>query len=327
MALTPPTPRIDCIMSTQRNQPAEVVHYGSPSKDVPWLPVSTAVEETWSYSIHNAVVAPTPGAVWLPDGSIAVELSGGRDRIAGSQDVRGLARSKAKEKLTGNWAIMPSHTYYHFLLEDVPALLSSLRFLKGNLESPARVLVAKDAPAYVSDFVKTLGIPIHLTMSKKVCLESLVATGFASGGKVHPASISQIREHFGVIDNPGSEQIYVSRVGFRRSFPWEGELIKVLTEALPRLRVIEGHRLTLNQQVDLFSRAELVIGTHGAGLSNIVFSPTSTRIVEIGSSSNFGDHFWRLSSLRKQQYSLVWIKPELTSGVSIKSVLEKTLTH
>jgi len=325
MALTPTTRRVDCITAMQRNQPAEVVHYGLANEAAHWLPESAAVEETWSYAIHNAVVAPIPGAVWLPDGSIAAELSGGRDRIAGSQDVRGLARLKTEEKLKGTWAVMPSHTYYHFLLEDVPALLSSLHFSNEDLESRASVLVAADAPPYVSDFVQTLGTPIHATMSKKVRLESLVATGFASSGKVHPANIGQIREHFGVIDNPGSDQIYVSRAGFRRSFPWEGDLIKVLTEALPRLRVIEGHQLTLNQQVDLFSRAELVIGTHGAGLSNIVFSPSSARVVEIASHSNFGDHFWRLSSVRKQHYSLVWIKPELTSGASISSVLDKVL--
>lgn len=68
-------------------------------------------------------------------------------------------------------------------------------------------------------------------------------------------------------------------------------------------------------------------GCQGVGLNPIVLSPVSVRVVKIDFGSYFGNHFWRLSSLRKQQYSLAWIKPEMSPRASINSVLDKVMEH
>lgn len=50
-------------------------------------------------------------------------------------------------------------------------------------------------------------------------------------------------------------------------------------------RVLECERLTLRQQVQEFSSADIVVGLHGAGLTNIIYSPKGSHVIEILSNS------------------------------------------
>jgi capsular polysaccharide biosynthesis protein len=45
-------------------------------------------------------------------------------------------------------------------------------------------------------------------------------------------------------------------------------------------------RVSFVQQVALFSKAQLVIGAHGAGLGNLLFSGRNCRVVTIGNKRN-----------------------------------------
>lgn len=325
LAHIPPTSNIECIEMAVQTHPPEVVQYSPKLTTVSWLPLVAAVDASWMYVLRDPSVAVVAGAVWLPSGKPALELFGGVDRYSASQDVRGLSRKRPRQVISGTWLLMPSHTYYHFLLEDAPALLASLDFSLEHHMQVTGTLVARDAPTYVTEFLATLNVPVRIVDHQKVQVERLIATGFESGGRVHPASVERVRKHFDSNESPRLEQIYVSRVGLRRAPEWEQSLIDALTTALPRLRVIEAQNLTHREQVALFAQAELVIGMHGAGLSNLLFSPRTTRVIEIGSETNMGDHFWRLSSVRGQDYELVWITPEMTQNVAIDTVLASVL--
>jgi Glycosyltransferase 61 len=77
--------------------------------------------------------------------------------------------------------------------------------------------------------------------------------------------------------------------------------------------------LPFDEQVALFRRAECVIGGHGAGLSNIIFSPPGCRIVEIRNmtfdqNANFqargGNIFWRLSQFLDFDYRAFFSTPD-----------------
>lgn len=326
LALRPPSGGgIPSIVAEPR-LPGTLVAHGTGAPPAPWLPITTAIDPSWTYWIHNAEVAPSTGAVWLPDGTPAIELIGGLDRYTGSQDVRGLTRLRPRETLAGTWCVMPQHTYYHFLLEDLPALLDSIAAAGTRGETPAGVLTAAEPPSYVAEFLASTGVPVVETRARKVRIACLVGSGFASGGRVHPASIARIREHF-LPDVPkadaalGTRSLYVSRVGFRRSPPWEHDLIGKLRTALPQLEVLESHDLSLSEQVAAFAGAGLVIGVHGAGLSSIVFAPASCRVVEIATTGSAGDHFWRLATERRQDYRLAWVAPGAGAAEAADAVL------
>lgn len=323
LAVRPPTTAGDSVAVQTLRHPAAVLHYTAPDGLPDWLVREAAVDATWSYAIRGARLSAESGAVWLSNGTPIPELCGGVSRYAGSQDVRGLARARPRELIAGTWGVLPSHTYYHFLTEDLPALLDSLSFAWQELGVDAGVIAPRTRHRYVSDALDTLDVEVRSTHHAKVAVERLVGSGFASS-LVHPASIDTLRTHFGLTEAQGERWLYVSRAGFRRAPAWEHDLITALRQRLPQLEMLQGHDLTLRQQVDAFSQAAVVIGIHGAGLSNLVFSPDTTRVVEIATPENCNDHYWRLSALRDQSYSLVWVDSSEATPSVTERVVEAT---
>ncbi len=309
LATRPPDRLTATVEAMRLRHPAEVLRFPA-RRDLPeWLPRDQAIPSSWSYCLAEASVAPESGAVWGSEGAPVVEVMGGDSRYSRSQDVRGLARRSARERIRGTWAVLPSHTYYHFLVEDLPALLSSLAYSRDHLGVEAGVLAPANRHRYVSDALSTLPNEVHATPATKVTVQRLAASGFLSS-HVHPSSLATLRAHFGLADTPGHRWLYVSRVGFRRSMPQEQGVIANLRRMFPQLEVVEGHTLSLTEQVSLFAEAAVVMGTHGAGLSNVAFSPSSARVVEIATPANASDHFWRLAAMRQQTYQMVWAGPE-----------------
>jgi capsular polysaccharide biosynthesis protein len=64
-----------------------------------------------------------------------------------------------------------------------------------------------------------------------------------------------------------------------RSHRLQAEVVSFLTRFGFRTVHLEG--LPFLDQVEMFSRAEVVAGTHGAGLANIVFCPPCGRVLEL----------------------------------------------
>lgn len=54
--------------------------------------------------------------------------------------------------------------------------------------------------------------------------------------------------------------------------------------------LIDPNNLSLLQQVEQFQNAEVVIGPHGAGLTNIMFCNTGTKVIEIRSNEQGGEY-------------------------------------
>lgn len=55
-------------------------------------------------------------------------------------------------------------------------------------------------------------------------------------------------------------------------------------------KLIDPSNLSLSQQVDAFSNAEIILGPHGAGLTNIMFCNPGTKVVEIRAQEQGGEY-------------------------------------
>lgn len=72
--------------------------------------------------------------------------------------------------------------------------------------------------------------------------------------------------------------------------------------------VVDADQLSIERQIDLFSHAAVVVGIHGAGLTNLMFCPDSCRVVEIfpfPSSGYLPFHYIMLAKMKKLDYSAV----------------------
>ncbi len=66
--------------------------------------------------------------------------------------------------------------------------------------------------------------------------------------------------------------------------------------------IIKPEELSLNDQVDIFSNSKIIIGGHGAALTNIIFCQENTDIIEIIPSSHPSRKCERISKVLKLNY-------------------------
>jgi capsular polysaccharide biosynthesis protein len=89
------------------------------------------------------------------------------------------------------------------------------------------------------------------------------------------------------------QRIFISRKQRRRVIN-EDELVAVLTKF--GFKSIAPESLSVAEQVSLFAAAEVVIGAHGAALTNTVFCSPGTKVIEIFTPDYVNPCYRKLSS-------------------------------
>ena len=100
-------------------------------------------------------------------------------------------------------------------------------------------------------------------------------------------------------NNP--ERIYISR----KDSQWgqivnETEVIDFLSK-FGFINVVLSF-MSVSEQIALFSNAKVVIGPHGAGLTNIVFCQPKTKIIELFGENSVREHFYSISNVCHLEY-------------------------
>ncbi len=96
-------------------------------------------------------------------------------------------------------------------------------------------------------------------------------------------------------------RVYISRSSRgSRNIANEAAIIEALQSR--GFTTVEFERLTVVQQAELMSRAEIVVGVHGAGFTNLSYCKPGTRVIEI-----FGDYvvpcYWALCAVAGLEYA------------------------
>jgi hypothetical protein len=110
--------------------------------------------------------------------------------------------------------------------------------------------------------------------------------------------------------SPQPERIYISRRLARgRKFINENEVIEVLEQF--GFTTIDAELMSETEKISLLSGAKVVAGIHGAGLTNLVYSPAQTKVIEIFPvrlappiRSDCIHYYW-ISYYRNLEYSLI----------------------
>jgi capsular polysaccharide biosynthesis protein len=108
-------------------------------------------------------------------------------------------------------------------------------------------------------------------------------------------------QHAGVTNAKRRKRIFISR----RSAGWRHVVNEAEVEAWLASLGFESYDLqdlTFNQQVHLFSEADIVVGTHGAAHTNMLFAPPGATLVEIFAPSYLAAFYWTLSDALACRY-------------------------
>ncbi|KAI8608653.1 hypothetical protein BC830DRAFT_1210163 [Chytriomyces sp. MP71] len=203
-----------------------------------------------------------------------------------------------------------TRNYYHWLLESFPKLLLLQRHLLSHPENAdIRVLVPEPGTCRPCD--QTLALPAFAALRDRIVPYKRAGTtryAFPRGlwivDWIHPREDAHgslagnlwgvywpprevhhlVRDFFhhsaGVMAHPAASEgevgrrsvVYVARKGKTRAFPNEDALVVYLRNRFGARLVVHTGTEALEEQVRMFAQARVVVGNHGAGLTNYVFT-------------------------------------------------------
>jgi capsular polysaccharide biosynthesis protein len=175
--------------------------------------------------------------------------------------------------------------YYHWLIQSVPAIDAAVR------RNPGRQirLALRPENDFQRDSLALLGhadiTRLTILPDRQYALREAEYSGFLAGTAGFLTSRSA-RDTFARLRtvvparSAPFDRIYVARTDApTRRMRNEDALIEKLRDK--GFHIVAPGTLTFRDQVDLFRHAKLVIGPHGAGLSNIVFCEPGTFVYEL----------------------------------------------
>ena len=221
------------------------------------------------------------------------------------------------EKLAGTTLLLGfsqgAHCYYHWMLDILPKL-GLLKSAGIDLNSIDHILVREVNDSFQNETLKHLGI------SRSKIIETKDAPFFQCERLLHVILDNGINMKMNqFIPNwlndsfPNSEseseriKLYVSRPSnVRRGIKNEDELIPIFKEFGYTIRTMEG--MSVIEQAELFSRADVIASPHGGALTNMVFAKSGAKVLEL-----FGRHvypyYYGLSAVCGHQYHALLENP------------------
>ena len=70
---------------------------------------------------------------------------------------------------------------------------------------------------------------------------------------------------------------------------------------------VKLHEINFKEQVDLFNKAECVVGLHGAGFANIIFCKPGTKVIEL-KNSNAGPMYENVAKKNDLNYTSIIVE-------------------
>jgi len=322
-----------------RTLPREGLRRRAKTVDVP----NSASPTPFSSLITNGIVLPETGLVLTEAFEIVEESAAGpeqaqqammamlsRELFYGVLPLRGLLfgswNTKSPDPKSGPVApLIPRYpdNYYHWMVETVP----KIRYLRafGAEQEPVTLLIPADAPPFVDETLNLLGWPdshVVRAQHESYRVSELVVPSFPDR---RPADFKWLREEIlqsapNRVPESGNN-VYVSRSnGVERRVVNEDEVMDVLSKFGFERYLLEERSLAENAR--LFADADVIVGPHGAGLTDILFAGDAT-LIEL-----FGDKVKQPYKLLAEavgvNYETMYCTPESTDiVVDIKKLDER----
>lgn len=241
-------------------------------------PLTVRFPTRQTFEVRGVTVAGMEGLVFS-NGALLAESSSWPPEIAlsGSPIIR--RRGKA---LPGQYIVIGNASYYHFLIENFGQALALITEFPN-----AKILVPEELESFAKQALGLLPKSTEVvSYRKRVQPERVILTSrFLTLGRPQPREIEAIRNFAASVmkstrKRPDiGEKIYVSRRLASRSPRGEQDLERFLESA--GFRIVVAEHLPLQDQIEIFSTASVILGPHGAGLSNIVFGKPGATVIEL----------------------------------------------
>ena len=225
--------------------------------------------------------------------------------------------------------------YGHWILDTIPKLIIAKKF--KDLNSFDAILMPNIKKKFQNDSLE------YFNISKSKILDGSEITHlygdkitipchpywelnkhqFETVANVDKDILKSIRKIFmkdnNLNEHKKNENIYIDRSDSKfnhNKLVNNQEIIELLKKR--GFSIIKLSNLSFNEQVKTFSNAKIIIGSHGAGLTNLIFCEPSTKVIEIGN-PNFDCYvFKNISYIQNLNYSLIKARPAISEFGDMK---------
>lgn len=179
-----------------------------------------------------------------------------------------------------------SDSYFHWVTEILPRVAV---LMEAGINCPSPIVRGKMKP-WQRESLAMLGVEAGRVVEAAGCIlaRRLLIPGFPRAlaedcefSVPSPWSLEVMRKRIcGSSACADGANVWISRrKAWGRRILNENEVLALLSDLKFQVAMLED--MTFSAQVELFRRARVVVGPHGAGLANIAFCRQGTRVVEV----------------------------------------------
>ena len=210
-----------------------------------------------------------------------------------------------------------SSNYHHWLLEVLPRLWILDEF--PEYKDLPLIMSNMDRSFQEETLMKVWKVPMRGTVSHDGVLRvgKLIFSSMMAPGGHSRVQLDWLRSRFLPRTGKLERMIYVSRRDEvnRRSASNEDELIRKIREVGFEDVVLTG--MPHEDQVELFVDAKIVMGIHGAGITNHIFAPEGAHVIEFHPYDYTNRVYFFTSNLLNQTYQFVICERDLSGNLCL----------
>lgn len=214
---------------------------------------------------------------------------------------------------------MGTNGFYHWLIEELPNAIRCIR------EFPDAIIVINDDKQEIVKFLHDLNFKFVSTSHSNITHKDISYVGRGDDfGWPHPSDIAILREtiDFSYKQGPIKKQkFFLTRRGVRRTPPF---IDQIEDHFLNRgFQVIDMGELAIQEQIDIWSNADVVAGLHGAAFSTIAWAKPNTIILEIFESSHVVKCYKRIAQILGLKYESLILDSQKTAEETLIAIGNK----
>lgn len=180
--------------------------------------------------------------------------------------------------------------YYHWIVDLLPRLLL-IKKLQLNDFAERMIILHTPPKRYENDVLSLIGVEqrkiIRINAFETVKVKELIVADYVNCGELFPVWKKELLTEFknSVIRSSSTNftKIYLLRGKQKiRQLIGEERLISILKRC--GFEIVDMQVLNVTEQIKIISSAQIVVGLHGAALTNTIFCKDGTRVIEIRSS-------------------------------------------
>lgn len=266
-------------------------------------PISFSPDYVWSIS-H---LGPKPAVRVVPSGNIVLD---GRCHLnLDFRPLRGLIQShtivRSEQSIIACWA-HGWRSYFDFVMFVLVKLVRMEHALGSKTLTSTYLAYSQFHQPFEIELLAMLGISpdavINTTSLRGALTAKTVIT--ANNHSVYypsPRDLRRLRDRFPPSRSGGmTRKFYLSRSKNRRVTN-ELELLPILRKY--DIEFLGDEPRSVQEQIDLFSSASLIIGPHGANFTNILWARKDAHVIELFSRSYYPPYYYYLAEVIGQHYS------------------------